>query len=1391
MSRREPAASPFRDLSNLLTSTPNPKPVPASPHFFTATKTPLQASTPTPLRRRRPGNGTPAPTRFGRHLRALEVDQSRSARRAEFGRERALRAFADSASSWLSLLLRDPAACGCSPAATGGGDRRGERRKEMTPTMVAALRDSLREVCSLEDVTERMEKYMSKDACEEVLVMMFQICKNIDDGRLKMKAHCPLATDLRLKEKATRIFMCYNPDWLRIGLYIVLGGDSLLQSGLGKRDKEFHFLKLILEKQMFSQIMTAKSSSHKKVVEGHHVQGYSESLGNIILKRIFLFVAALDRAKIESALPLEAGIDGLDGGSPLLFYHQGQVKSSRQIIQDSLGEAMHGEGDLLMHLTTMGYKLNYQQTALSEYDFTIRSLFEDLQDGIILCRVVQLLLSDSSIILKVIAPSDTSKKRLSNCTTAIQYIKQAQVPLSDSDGVTISAEDIAAGDKELSLSLLWNVFIHMQLPLLASTSLAHELTRLSVPVMSMEQRMSENKSHMGLIYDWVHVICSKSGITVGSSSQFDRRTLNCLMNYYLNIDIFPHKETQAGCREDLFTCHELGTSTDITSCPSSKMGQVLADIFQEIPASGILADGVLFDEKSAIILLAFLSSHLTNDEKLDQLKDLINMRLDHESPVTKISARHRSRGKNGVKYQPPKTDNKDGSYAIQEWAATVIQTQARSLIAKNKYCKLKKAIFILQGAMRAWSAVTLKSNHSCLTISASTPWQAHGTYNRYFIFIMERHRFVHMRKSATIIQQAVRIWIRGRKRLENNEPFKRYEFPEGKTPSKTSSIAPSPQEHCIGDNKTIASATPWQHCEHADTSQASAAHSLCFDGMYSLGSTTSPLSMFESNCKSTASSQLCEVETSNVISVSKLVSEDEMDCGSNISSQAFFEHGSLVSTRIDLPVRKESVAAQRIQSAYKESVAAQRIQSAYRRFLYNRNLRITAAIKIQSHWRCYSVRNSFTKQVRNIVGIQTSIRLSLHHRACQCHQLSAVLVQRFVRGWLARKRLLGSSSLQTYIILDQSQQRKCHQSLELKIVLHSVIKLQRWWRKFLLHQSVRTSVISIQSFVRGWLARKQLNRIFCCVNIIQRWWRKVLFLESRKRAVTVIQTHFRSWVAQQDAIRTRNCITTIQRWWRKVLFLQLRKRAVIVIQAHFRGWAARQTASRTRKSIIIIQSYVKAYLVRKASKQEVAHIRSRLQKSSALVDDSMRLINRLVAALSQLRHSRSTRSIRQTCTALSTATEYSKKCCETLVTDGAVDILLKQIHLLNRGIPDQEVLKQVFLTLRNIARYPHLRQVLVNIPESAEIIFQELLRNKAAVFFIASDILKKLCESKEGHETARALHHHIKRLRSLVQDLEKKVDLDKRNGRTGAVKENNLRQLREAATLYHLLTCDT
>ena len=142
------------------------------------------------------------------------------------------------------------------------------------------------------------------------------------------------------------------------------------------------------------------------------------------------------------------------------------------------------------------------QSSLIEYSFRVKDLFEDLQDGIRLCRAIQLLQHDSSILLvrlilidinfssnltfslsifflaienfdnpfwhflfygqKLVVPSDTHKKSLSNCGIALQYLKQAGVPLSDEDGMLITDADIVNREKELVLSLLWNMFVHLQ-----------------------------------------------------------------------------------------------------------------------------------------------------------------------------------------------------------------------------------------------------------------------------------------------------------------------------------------------------------------------------------------------------------------------------------------------------------------------------------------------------------------------------------------------------------------------------------------------------------------------------------------------------------------------------------------------------------------------------------------------------------------------------------------------------------------------------------------------------------------------------------------------------------------------------------------------------------------
>ena len=53
-------------------------------------------------------------------------------------------------------------------------------------------------------------------------------------------------------------------------------------------------------------------------------------------------------------------------------------------------------------------------------------------------------------------------------------------------------------------------------------------------------------------------------------------------------------------------------------------------------------------------------------------------------------------------------------------------------------------------------------------------------------------------------------------------------------------------------------------------------------------------------------------------------------------------------------------------------------------------------------------------------------------------------------------------------------------------------------------------------------------------------------------------------------------------------------------------------------------------------------------------------------------------------------------------------------------------------------------------------------RNKGEGFFIASDIMKKLCGVKDGLLAVRKLQGHVKRLNGLSQDLGRKSELIKR-----------------------------
>lgn len=207
-----PPSSIFRDISNLKTpQQPSKRPnFPASPHFFSALK-----YTPSSSIRRAPKTSA-LKSKAARRLKAFESEQCKSARIAQSEKEKSLRSLARSLTVWLNFLFENPSSCGCDPSLFGGeekeavvnngkreslqgravgvdgpwrgpkrqrdllwrGEGNGESAKNGFPnSMFSGLRASLQEICSFDDLKERMRMYLSLGGCKEIFQAMTQVTK--------------------------------------------------------------------------------------------------------------------------------------------------------------------------------------------------------------------------------------------------------------------------------------------------------------------------------------------------------------------------------------------------------------------------------------------------------------------------------------------------------------------------------------------------------------------------------------------------------------------------------------------------------------------------------------------------------------------------------------------------------------------------------------------------------------------------------------------------------------------------------------------------------------------------------------------------------------------------------------------------------------------------------------------------------------------------------------------------------------------------------------------------------------------------------------------------------------------------------------------------------------
>nr|CAD7400031.1 unnamed protein product [Timema poppensis] len=301
-----------------------------------------------------------------------------------------------------------------------------------------------------------------------VLEVLAKVSGHIENKRLAIRSEIKLSKDVGLKRHVLELLLSYNPLWLRLGLEAVYGETIPLHS-----NSDMVGLATFIKNRLLSNPNIVRTHSHPSI---RHIftQGYEEAMHNFTLEKFLYLVFFLDQAKTRKLIAHD----------PCLFCKNSNFKSSKKMLLEFSREFLAGMGNIIKHLGSLGYHVSHEQTFLDEFDYAVTSLTTDLRDGIRLTRVMEIILQDYSLSVKLRTPPISILQKIHNVDVALSALHKAGFQLS----CDIAAKDIVEGHKEKTLSLLWQLIYKFRAPLFTRsaniiqdwwrrTNLKREITR--------------------------------------------------------------------------------------------------------------------------------------------------------------------------------------------------------------------------------------------------------------------------------------------------------------------------------------------------------------------------------------------------------------------------------------------------------------------------------------------------------------------------------------------------------------------------------------------------------------------------------------------------------------------------------------------------------------------------------------------------------------------------------------------------------------------------------------------------------------------------------------------------------------------------------------------------
>lgn len=274
--------------------------------------------------------------------------------------------------------------------------------------------------------------------CSEISEVLTKLSNLIANEKLEIRSDKNMHMDLHIRTEIMRLFFSYNPLWLRIALETIYGVIIPLRS-----NSDVYGLGSFIIYQFFNDYNFNK---YKTMFD----EKYSKNLKKQMLKTFLSLIFFLDKAKEKKIIQHD----------PCLFTKNAPFKESRDILIQFAKETISSVGDITKHLRNIGYNLSHKQKYIEEYNFAVTDLHSDLRNGVILARVMEIILLTEGITQQLRVPTVSLLQKIHNVKLSFDVLLSNNFTILGN----ITPKDIVTGDKEKTLSFLWQIVHQFQIP---------------------------------------------------------------------------------------------------------------------------------------------------------------------------------------------------------------------------------------------------------------------------------------------------------------------------------------------------------------------------------------------------------------------------------------------------------------------------------------------------------------------------------------------------------------------------------------------------------------------------------------------------------------------------------------------------------------------------------------------------------------------------------------------------------------------------------------------------------------------------------------------------------------------------------------------------------------